>query len=99
MPDVNGGDRVEFRTGLFGLSLTGSNALVIFIFIALVGVGALTIWAAKDSHKEHQEIMCMLKLNLYVNSIPRGEAIDWQKLPVDLYGCVPRFLYERGAPR
>ena len=97
MPDVNG-DRVDFNTGLFGLRLSGPNSLIILLFIALLGVGALTIFSTKESHKEHQEIMCMLKLNLYVNSIPRGDPLDWQKLPVDLYGCVPRFLYER-APR
>jgi hypothetical protein len=94
MPDVNH-DRVDFNTGLFGLRLSGPNSLIIFLFIALLCVGALTVWATRESSKEHQEIVCMIKLNLYVNSIPRGEPLDWSKMPVDLYGCVPRFLYER----
>ena len=91
-------DSVDLNTGLFGLRLSGPNSAVIYLFIELVAVAGLEIWSRKESAKESAEIVCMLKLNLYVNSIPRGESLDWQKLPVDLYGCVPRFLYER-APR
>ena len=92
MPDVNQ-DRVEFSTGLFGLSLTGSNALVIFLFIALFGLSALTIWSHRERSKEHANIVCMIKLNLYVNSVPTGEALNWSRMPPDIFPCVPEFLY------
>lgn len=98
MPGIDQ-DSLDFKTGLFGLRLAGPNALIIFLFISLLGVASLTVWSSREASREHQEIVCMIKLNLYVNSIPRGDQLDWQKLPVDLYGCVPRFLYERGTTR
>ena len=98
MPDVDQ-NRVEFSTGLFGLSLTGANALATFLLITIFALAGLTIWSHRERSEEHQEIVCMIKLNLYVNSIERGMPLDWSKMPVDIYGCVPRFLYERGAPQ
>jgi hypothetical protein len=94
---ANGTDRIDVNTGLFGLRLSGPNALITFLFIIILGLMGLTIWAHGERSREHEELSCMIKLNLYVNSIPRGEPLDWSKMPVDLYACVPRFLYERGA--
>jgi len=92
MPDVNQ-DRVDFNTGLFGLRLSGPNSLIIFLFIGLIGVAALTIWTNRESQKRDHEIACMIKLNLYVNSVPVGEALNWSRMPPDIFPCVPEFLY------
>jgi uncharacterized membrane protein len=87
-------DSVSVNTGLFGLRLTGPNSLIMFLFIVVIAVGALEIWSHRERAHEHQEIVCMIKLNLYMNSIPRGELLDWSKLPIDLFSCIPRFYYE-----
>jgi hypothetical protein len=88
-------DSVDFKSGPFGLSLKGDNALVILLFLSIVALAALTFWEHKARSDENAAMQCMIKLNLFVNQLPRGEPLDWSKVPVDLYGCVPRFLYER----
>lgn len=93
---MSNGDSVDFRTGLFGIKLTGPNSLITFLFLAILALSGLTLMQHINRQREHTEIVCMIKLNLFMNNIPKGEAIDWAKMPVDLYGCVPRFLYERG---
>lgn len=87
-------DSAEFKTSLFGFKLAGRDAVTTFLFIAILALAGLTFWEHSIRNKEHSDIVCMIKLNLYVYSSPRGEPLDWSKMPVDLYSCVPRFLYE-----
>jgi len=94
MADGDGQNSAEFKTGMFGIKLDGKDAISTLLFIAVVAHGALTFWEHKQRSDEHDNISCMLKLNMFIYTIPRGEPLDWSKMPVDLYGCVPRFLYE-----
>jgi len=88
----------EFKTGLFGLKLGGRDAISMFLFIALVAIAALAFWEHGLRNKEHKEITCMIRLNLFIYTLPRGEVLDWSRMPVDLYQCVPRFLFENQRP-
>src|ERR1044072_3684485 len=99
MADANGQDQVGLTTKWFGLNLSGKDAGFIFLFIAILALTGLLFWTNKQRSEETAAIQCMIKLNLFVNQQPRTEPLDWSKLPVDLYTCVPRFLYERGLPR
>lgn len=90
---------VGLSTGWFGLSLSGKDAGYIFLFLVILASTGLNAWFMSARDKEHSEIVCMIKLNLFVNQSTRGgasgEILDWQRMPVDLYTCVPRFLYEK----
>lgn len=89
-------DSVDLKTGLFGLRIVGGNALFFFLLM-LMGMNiALTMWQHVQLSHEHNNIVCSTRLALFVYTSPKGEPIDWNRMPVDLYQCIPRFLYERG---
>jgi hypothetical protein len=88
----------EFKTGLFGFKLIGRDALITFLFITILAEAGLTFWEHSKRSDEHDQIVCMIKLNLFIYTLPKGEPLDWSKMPVDLYSCVPKFLYENARP-
>jgi hypothetical protein len=87
-------ESVNITTGLFGLKLTGANVIVVLLFIALMTLTGLTMWEHVQRSLEHDQITCMIKLNLYMQQQPSEGAIDWRKIPVDLYACIPQFMYK-----
>jgi len=90
---------VGLTTKWFGLNLTGQTAGVTFIFIMLLGLCGVTIYEHVQRSSEHAQIECELKLTLYMQQIPAGQAIDWHKMPTDLYPCIPSFLYRTTVER
>jgi len=86
-------DSVDFKSGPLGLKLAGPNAIQILLFISVLALGALVFWGHKQRAQENASMLCMIKLNLFVNQQPRDVPLDWGKMPVDLYPCVPAFLY------
>lgn len=93
MPDD---EAVDIRTGLFGLKLTGPSAILMLLFFATLANGALTMWEHFRRELEHDNMICIIRLNLYIHTLPKNSQIDWADMPSDLYNCIPRFLYERG---
>jgi hypothetical protein len=92
---MSNGDSVNIKTGIFGLTLTGPNALILAILIAIMGLTGLDIWENVERSREHDQIMCAIKLNLFFYTQPKGAPVEWNNMPVDLYNCIPKFLYER----
>ena len=94
-----GQQHVAIKSGPFGISLTGRDSILILLFLSIVGLAALTLTVHGARSKEHEQIMCSTKLAIFVYTTPREQSgrveIDWSKMPVDLYGCVPKFLYEK----
>jgi hypothetical protein len=88
-------DSVSVNTGLFGLRLTGPNSLIMFLFITIFALMAMITWENQRREREHEELSCLIKLNLYMNAIPRGEQISWEKVPMDLYACIPSHFYRQ----
>jgi len=89
----------EFNTSFFGLKLGGRDALSIFLFIAIIALAGLTIYEHIQRSTEHQSMLCQIKLNLHMQEQNPEKAINWKAMPTDLYGCIPRWLYERDANR
>lgn len=89
------GDSVDLKSGPFGLKLAGPNALGIFLFIALLATGALAFMQHAQRQLEHERLQCSIRLSIFIYTLPKGSPIDWERMPVDLYPCIPRFLYER----
>jgi hypothetical protein len=90
-------DTVSLTSKWGGLSIGGKDALDIFLFIAIVGLGGLTIYEHIQRSTEHQDIQCQIKLNLYMQQQIPEKPINWRAMPTDLYGCIPRWLYERDS--
>ena len=88
-------DSVDLKAGSVGLRLAGPNALILFIFIAILLNTVFVVIENHERQKEHAQIECYLKLGIFVHTWPKGSAIAWENMPVDLYGCIPKFLYER----
>ena|SRR5690242_10024186 len=95
----NATDTVSLTTKWGGLSLGGKDALAIFLFIAMLGLSALTLWEHIQRSSEHDLLDCRLKLTLFMQTVAPDKAIDWRRVPVDLYSCVPRFILERDQGR
>ena len=95
-PDTeNNTSEVKVKTGLFDFSIAGANAFFIFLFVAILADTGLTYLAHQQRQQEHMQLMCAIKLNLFMQNQARGTIPDWERMPVDLYGCIPKFLYER----
>ena len=92
-------ESVDVTTKWFGVKLTGPNALLILLFVALLANGALYIWENTQRRIEHEHIMCVNKLSLFMYGYPRGEPIQWERMPPDIYACIPKFIYDRPAGR
>ena len=91
----NDKNTVSLTTGFGSLSLGGSNALDILMFIIILALGGLTIYEHIQRGAEHDSISCQIKLNLFMQAQKPEQPINWRTLPTDLFGCVPKFLYER----
>jgi hypothetical protein len=89
------GDNVSVTTGFGSLSLGGKNALEILIFISILAIGGLSIYENIQRSQEHDLIACQIKLNLFMQAQKPEAPINWRTMPTDLFGCVPKFLYER----
>lgn len=90
---------VDLKTGMFGLKLSGANALLVFLFIINLTSIGFTVYEHRHRQEEHDQLQCMIRLNLFFQTIPKGGGMDWGNVPVDLYLCIPRFVYERNGAR
>lgn len=95
MAKSSDGDTVSLTTKLGSLSLGGKNALDIFLFISILALSGLTIYEHLQRSAEHDILSCQLKLTLFMQTQSIDKSIDWRKVPVDVYGCMPRFILER----
>ncbi len=90
---------VEVTTGFGSLKLGGANAMGFFLMVCVIGVIAVTLWENVQRSTEHDQIMCTTKLAIFIYTTPRDPGgkieIDWSKLDVSLYSCVPKWLYTR----
>jgi hypothetical protein len=93
----NTGVGVDLKTGFGSLKLVGANGILVLIFISILGDIGNNIYENRMRQAEHTQTQCMIKLNLFVGTMAAGEKIDWNKMPVDLYPCIPRFLYQRNS--
>jgi len=90
-------DGVEISALGGTLRMFGGNALFFFLLLMLgLNIG-LTIWEHTQRGIEHTQIMCASKLSIYIYTTPKGAPIDWDRLPVDTFRCIPKFLFDRPA--
>ena len=77
------------------LKLGGANSLFFFLLLVLgLNIG-VTLWEHVQRREEHEQIQCGAKLGIYIYTMPKGAPIDWKRMPVDVYKCIPPFLYSR----
>lgn len=84
------------ENGKDSINLTaGWGLLFLFIFIIGIVTVSLESYEHMKRQKEHEAMSCLIKLALYLQGQPADKPVDWQKLPLDTFNCVPRFVYER----
>lgn len=93
--DDRNNEGVDVKTSLFGLKISGPNSLLMVIFFAVVAETGLALWQHYQRMNEHRQMTCFIKLDIYVHTQVKEGIIDWNKVPADLYECIPRFFYER----
>ena len=93
--EAESGVGVDVKTGFGSLKLSGAPAVIVLLFIAILADIGYSVYENRQRSQEHTQVECMIKLALFIQTAPRGDPIDWNKMPVDLYPCVPRFLYQR----
>ena len=79
------------------LEIFGGNALFFFLLLMLGVNIAVSFYEHMLRREEHIQILCGSKLGIFIYTTPKGSPIDWDRLPTDLYSCVPKFLFERPA--
>ena len=81
------------------LKLFGATAPVVFLLIMQAFNIAVALYEHGLRNAEHAQIACGNKLAIFIFTSPRSEKgtleISWERLPVDLYGCLPKFLFDR----
>jgi len=75
----------------------GGNALFFFLLVLILLNIGITIWSHTQRAVEHGQIICGSKLGIYIYTTPKGSPIDWDRMPVDTFPCIPKFLYDRPA--
>ena len=90
-----GQDTVNLTTKLGTLSLGGKSALEIALLIVMLALAGLTVYEHIQRSQEHDTITCQIKLNLFMQAQDPTKSIEWRKMPVDLFNCIPKFLYDR----
>lgn len=40
------------------------------------------------------QVICTGKLNLYFQTLPKGQQISWQDIPSELWACMPRNIID-----
>lgn len=81
------------------LRMFGGNALFFFLLLTIgLNIG-VSLYEHVQRHLEHDQIQCSTKLAIYIFTTPRDPTtgtveMNWERLPVDLYGCLPTFLYK-----
>lgn len=94
MPDTLGDQQsVDLTTKWGALKFTGKDSVVVLLFILILTLGGLIFWSRQQQNMEHGQVLCAIKLNLFLNTIPKGQPIEWERMPVDLFPCIPKFLY------
>jgi hypothetical protein len=88
-------DSLDVKSGPFGLKLTGPNAILIALFILQLALIGLSLYEHNLRSREHDEILCINKLSLFIRTMTPGSKMEWDKMPIDLYGCMPEFLYKK----
>ena len=95
---ANDESSVDVKTPWFGVGMKGTDATSFFIILLLIVLSGLTVWQHTLRSREHEQIMCSTKLAIFIFTSPRSEKgtleVNWERLPVDLYGCLPQFLYK-----
>jgi hypothetical protein len=71
-PDDGQAESLKIKTAFGEISAGGS---VVFIVIAMCVMAGAMLWEHYKRSNEHTEIECAVKLNLFLQTQPRGEIV------------------------
>jgi hypothetical protein len=96
---------IDLKFGPYGIHAWGRDAICIVNLLVLLGIGYLVFLENSKRSAEHANQVCINRLNIYVATVTvRTGAADssnwndlWSNMPMDLYQCVPKFLFDKPA--
>jgi hypothetical protein len=108
MAEPNG--KIELKTGFGSIAAAGTTVFVVVALSLLTGIALYEHWQRRVEHGELDElvraenaatrvkmdaIICTNRLNLYFQTIPKGDEISFQKIPNEFWECMPKNLLDR----
>jgi heme/copper-type cytochrome/quinol oxidase subunit 2 len=84
-------DQLEVKTG-FGSIIT--HGTTVFIVVALAALTFVALWEHRQRSEEHDEIACLVKLNLFMHTLPKDTPVTWRQIPQDYWPCLPRNIVD-----
>jgi hypothetical protein len=82
---------IRIKTAFGELSAGGGIVFIVIALAALTGVGLFEHW---KRGKEHDEILCGIRLNAFLQTVPRG-TLTWEQVPQEYWSCLPSNLIFR----
>lgn len=80
---------LEAKTPWGTIAAHGSTVLLL---AAMGGLMWFTINEHQMRSREHDQLACLLKLDIFVHTFSAGETLDLRAMPTDVWGCIPEFL-------
>lgn len=108
MTEPNG--NLELKTGFGTLAATGTTVFVVVALSLLTGIALYEHMQRRIEHGEIDDLVrsenaitrikmealiCTNRLNLYFQTIPKGDEISFQKIPQEFWECMPKNLLDR----
>lgn len=94
MVEANGngnGDKITLYTPFGRVSAAGT---AVFIVVALFGLTMIGAWEMSRRQAEHEQLACLIKLNLFMQTVPREKTITWHSIPQEYWRCMPSHLVD-----
>jgi hypothetical protein len=83
---------IKIKTAFGEISAGGG---IVFIVIALAGLTAMAAYEHYKRFHEHVHILCGIRLNAYLQTLPKGEEITWKEIPAEYWDCLPPTVINR----
>jgi len=89
-------DSLEAKTPWGSVIAHGSTVLL----LAAAGVlGWLIMIQSGELRHEHDQVECLVRLDIFVHTFEIGQNIDLRKMPSDLWNCMPSWLAQTQEQR
>jgi len=83
---------IRIKTAFGEISAGGG---IVFIVIALAALTGMAAYEHFKRFHEHVHILCGIRLNAYLYTIPKGEDITLQQIPAEYWECLPHNVLNR----
>jgi hypothetical protein len=94
MAEESNGQSIKIKTAFGEVSAAGG---IVIIVIALAIIAAMSVWEHYKRSKEADEILCGIRLNSFLYTLPKGE-VTFDRVPAEYWSCLPPTIVNRQKP-